>query len=194
MSQFSRVVKDVECDVNITENVNMDISDLHNQVINALETQILKFTPSDLREKLAVGKFSSIMEDGVDFGLYLLKSSELTYTPGLVEDVMNFVFDRIEHADNDDNNIEDLYIKVRGDKSEQSEIQDYIGNMGVEVEYSEDPWKFAVQDTINDVLKDLTPEDYGVDLRKDVQDIMQDRLDQTEVVDSYFNEYVNNDK
>lgn len=191
MSQFSRVVKDVECDVNITENVNKDISDLHNQVIDALETQILKFTPSDLKEKLAAGKFSSIMEDGVDFGLYLLKSSELTYTPGLVEDVMNFVFDRIEHVDDNSDNIEDLYFKVRGDKSEQFEIQDYISNMGVDVEYSEDPWKFVVQDTINDTLKELSPEDYGMGLRKDVQDIMQDRLDQTEVIDSYFDEYMN---
>lgn len=190
MSKYNRMVEGVECEVDVPEETNMYISDLHNQVIDAINTEIMLFVPEDLKNKLNQETFLSIKKDAINYGLNLLKDSEIAYTPSLVEDVMNYMYDKIEKIQEPDDDYSNFYMKIWGTKAEHAMIKEQMKYNNLMIDYSYDPMNFAIEESLEKAIGNGFPTNDGDGLVREVYDDLYDYINQSEAINVVVDDYM----
>lgn len=190
MSQYVRIVEGVECDVNVPEEVNMNISELHNKVIDAINNEIMFFVPEDLKDKMNQEEFVNIKKEAIDYGLCLLKDSDMMYTPSLIEDVMNFMYDKIEKIQEPDDGYSNFYVKIWGNKAEHAMIREQLKNNTGWIYYSSDPMTFAIEESIEKAIDDGYPPNDSEGLTREVYNDLYDYINQSDAIDMVIEDYM----
>lgn len=190
MTKYNRIVEGVECEVDVQEGTNMYISDLHNEVMDAINNEIMKFVPDDLKNKMNQETFLNIKKDSIKYGLNLLKDSELSHTPNLVEDVMNYMYDKIEKIQEPDEGYSNFYMKIWGTKAEHAMIREQMKYNTLMIDYSTDPMQFAIEESIEKAIENGTPTNDGAAIVREVYNDIYDYINQSESIDFYTNDYM----
>lgn len=190
MSQYVRIVEDIECEVNVPEETNVKISELHNKVVDAINNEIMFFVPEDLKNKMNQETFLNIKKDAINYGLNLLKDSELAYTPSLIEDVMNYMYDKIERIQEPDDDYSNFYMKVWGKKSEHAMIREQMKYNTLMINYSYDPMQFAIEETVDKAIGNGIPTNDKDVMVREVYNELYDYINQSEGIDVVVDDYM----
>lgn len=183
--KINRIVEGVECEIDVPFDINKKVSEMHNDLVDTIDSSIDSLVPDDLREKLDEGQYSNAKKKSINYALDALKESEMEYT-ACIDDALCLLYDEIENI-RDTYDVESEFYRVRTTTAKRLMLENYMSLNQIWYDRRSDPFELTVEEGIMDALsRGVSPSNVSSDVYEQLYQV----INESDIFDAMIDDYM----